>query len=67
MHFHQMNYTTLVGHYKELHIFFSQEEEHKHPISYGELYNKVYKRKDGQYVSSKAKNFIISMCLFYKY
>jgi len=46
---------------------FTQEEEHKHPISYGELYNKVHKRKDGQYLSSKAKKFIVSMCLFYKY
>ncbi|XP_020231082.2 uncharacterized protein LOC109811691 [Cajanus cajan] len=36
------------------------EAEHKRPISYGELYNKVHKRKDGEYVSNKAKNFIES-------
>jgi len=28
--------------------------------------NKVHKRKDGQYVSNKAKSFIVSMCIFCK-
>jgi len=44
----------------ELHIIL-QEAERNESISYGELYNKVHKRKDDQYVSKKAKNFVVSI------
>jgi len=47
-------------HYLELHIIL-QEAERNGSVSYGELYNKVHKKKDGQYVSNKAKNFIVSI------
>jgi len=44
----------------ELHIIL-QEAERNGFVSYSELYNKVHKRKDGQYVFNKAKNFIVSI------
>ena len=42
-------------------IAISEEAECKGPVSYGELYNKVHKRKNGQYVSNRAKDFIVSI------
>jgi len=47
-------------HFVELHIIL-QKAKCNGSVSYGELYKKVHKRKDGQYVSKKAKNFIVSI------
>lgn len=41
-------------------LMLSQEAEHKRHATYSVLYTKVHK-KDVEYVSSKAKNFILSI------